>query len=141
MASRIMEYTIHNYFIFFFFKLQICSIHNEPVCLSGDFVLVKRVNFTAAILKWQWLHLKTVKMLTVASKYFYLLQCFSLTYSQYLGKVFLWWVNPGWMPGIHQSCSVTSLLSWSEERKYNEKPAGPDKDRDRSITNYSPSRP
>lgn len=87
MASRIMEYTIHNYFFFFFFfKLHIYSIHNEPVCLSGDFVLVKRVNFTAEILKWQWLHLKTVKMVTVASKHFYLLQCFSLTYSQYLRK-------------------------------------------------------
>lgn len=30
--------------------------------------------------------------------------------------VVLWWVDPGWMPGIHQSHSVTPLLSWTEER-------------------------
>jgi len=27
------------------------------------------------------------------------------------------WVDPGWMPGTHQSCSVTPLLSWTGQRK------------------------
>ena len=26
----------------------------------------------------------------------------------------LWRIDPGWMPGAHQSCSITPLLSWTE---------------------------
>ena len=42
----------------------------------------------------------------------------------------LWWVDPGWMPGAHQSCSITPLLSWTGERKYNKSLVGRDKDRE-----------
>jgi len=31
------------------------------------------------------------------------------------------WVNPGWTPGAHQSRSITALLSWTEERKIQQK--------------------
>jgi len=40
----------------------------------------------------------------------------------------LWWVNTGWMSGAHQSRSITLLLSWTGERKYNERLMGWDKD-------------
>ena len=49
----------------------------------------------------------------------------------------LWWVDPGWMPGAHQSRSITLLLSWTgERRKYDERLVGRDKDRERSLTSY-----
>jgi len=32
----------------------------------------------------------------------------------------VWWVDPGWMPGAHQKCSITPFHSWTRERKYNE---------------------
>ena len=48
----------------------------------------------------------------------------------------VWWVDPGWTPGAHQSRSITPLLSWTGERKYNERLMGLDKDRERSFTNY-----
>jgi len=31
---------------------------------------------------------------------------------------------PGWMPGVHQNCSITPLLSWTEERNYKERLVG-----------------
>ena len=31
----------------------------------------------------------------------------------------MWWGDPGWRPGAPQSCSITPLLSWTGERKYN----------------------
>jgi len=40
------------------------------------------------------------------------------------------------MPGAHQSHSVTPLLSWTGERKYNKRLMGPDKDRE--ITQQLP---
>ena len=33
----------------------------------------------------------------------------------------IWWVDPGWMRGTHQSRFITPLLSWTGERKYNER--------------------
>ena len=42
----------------------------------------------------------------------------------------VWWVDPGWRPSAHQICSVTPLLSWTGERKYNERLMGRDKDRE-----------
>jgi len=48
----------------------------------------------------------------------------------------LWWADPGWTPGTHQSCSIIPLLSWTGEKKYNERLVGRDKDRERSLTNY-----
>ena len=48
----------------------------------------------------------------------------------------VWWVDPGWMPGPHQSHSITPLLNWTGERKLNERLVGRDKDRERSLTNY-----
>ena len=48
----------------------------------------------------------------------------------------LWWVDPGWGPGAHQSRSLTPLVHWTGEKKYNEKLMGRDKDRERSLTNY-----
>ena len=48
----------------------------------------------------------------------------------------MWWVDPGWTPGAHQSHSITHLLSWTGERKHNERFMGQDKDRERSLTNY-----
>lgn len=56
------------------------------------------------------------------------------------GQGFVWWVDPSWMPVIHQTYSVTSLLSWSEEKKYNERPTGPAKDWERSLTSHHLSR-
>ena len=41
----------------------------------------------------------------------------------------LWLVDPGWMPGAHQSRSITHLLGWTGERKYNKELVGRDKDR------------
>jgi len=40
------------------------------------------------------------------------------------------------MPGVHQSHSITPLLNWTGERKYDERLKGQDKDRERSLTNY-----
>jgi len=40
------------------------------------------------------------------------------------------------MPGAHQNCSITPLLSWTGERKYDEGLVDRDKDRERSLTNY-----
>lgn len=34
--------------------------------------------------------------------------------------ILVWWVDPGCMPGIHQSQSYPSP-PWAEERKYNER--------------------
>ena len=48
----------------------------------------------------------------------------------------LWWADPGWMPSAHQSCSITPLLSWTGERKYNKRLVGRGKDRERSLSNY-----
>ena len=50
--------------------------------------------------------------------------------------MFVWWADPGWRPGAPQSRSVTALLSWIGERKYNERLLCQDKDRERSLTNY-----
>jgi len=50
--------------------------------------------------------------------------------------VAVWWVDPDWMPGAHQSCSITLLLSSIRERKYNEGFVSQDKDRERSLSNY-----
>jgi len=33
----------------------------------------------------------------------------------------MWWVHPGWMPGPHPGRCTTPLLSWTWERKYDEK--------------------
>ena len=35
------------------------------------------------------------------------------------------WVDPGWMPGAHKSRSVIPLLSWTGERKTEQKACGP----------------
>jgi len=48
----------------------------------------------------------------------------------------LWWVDPGWTPGTHRSCSVAPLLSWTGERKYDERLVAQDKGRETSLTNY-----
>jgi len=40
------------------------------------------------------------------------------------------------MPSACQSCSVTPLLSWTGEVKYNGRLVGREKDRERSLTNY-----
>ena len=45
------------------------------------------------------------------------------------------WVDPAWMPGAHQSCSVTAPPQ-AGERKYNKRLVGRDKDRERSFSNY-----
>jgi len=50
-------------------------------------------------------------------------------------SVFLWWVDPGWTPGAHQRGSVTPLLSWTEEKKYNKRLTDQDKERERSLIN------
>jgi len=42
------------------------------------------------------------------------------------------------MSGAHQSCSITPLLNWTGERKYNERLVG--KDKDREITQQLPPR-
>jgi len=42
----------------------------------------------------------------------------------------VWWTDPGWTPSAHQSHSVTLLLSWAEERKYNTRLVGRDEDRE-----------
>jgi len=48
----------------------------------------------------------------------------------------LWWVDPGWMPGAHQAALSLPLLSWTEERKPNERLVGSYKHRERSLTSY-----
>ncbi|GAB0183043.1 hypothetical protein GRJ2_000769600 [Grus japonensis] len=52
------------------------------------------------------------------------------------GLMALWWVDPGWGPGAHQSRAITPLVHQTGEKKYNEKLMGRDKDRERSPTNY-----
>ena len=61
--------------------------------------------------------------------------------NKYLPKVCgwkrgVWWGDPGWMPSAHQSRSITPLLNWTGERKYNERLVGRDKDRE--ITQQLP---
>ena len=46
----------------------------------------------------------------------------------------LWWVDAGWTPGAHQSCSITPLLSWAGGRKYNQRLMAQHEDRERSLT-------
>jgi len=36
----------------------------------------------------------------------------------------LWWVDPGWMPGAHQSCSITSPPQLEREKKRQQKACG-----------------
>jgi len=36
----------------------------------------------------------------------------------------VWWVDPGWTPGAHKGALSLSLLSWTRERKYNERLKG-----------------
>lgn len=31
----------------------------------------------------------------------------------------MWWFGSAWIPGAHQSCSITLLLSWAK-KKYSE---------------------
>jgi len=45
-------------------------------------------------------------------------------------------VYPGWTPRAHQKCSITPLLSWTGERKYDDRLVGREKDGERSLTNY-----
>ena len=40
----------------------------------------------------------------------------------------VWWVDPGGMPGAHQSCSITRLLPWTGETKYKKRLVGQDKE-------------
>lgn len=40
------------------------------------------------------------------------------------------------IPGAHQSCSIAHHLSWTGERKYNERLVGQDKGMKRSLTSY-----
>jgi len=40
------------------------------------------------------------------------------------------------MPDDHHSFSITLLLNWAGEIKYNKRLVGEDKDRERSLTNY-----
>jgi len=47
----------------------------------------------------------------------------------------MWWVDPDWTPGAHQRHSITPLLRWTGERKYNERLMGRD-DRERLLTHY-----
>ena len=43
----------------------------------------------------------------------------------------VWWVDPGWMPGAHQSCSITPPPQLDGGRKkYNKRFMGWDKDRE-----------
>ena len=39
----------------------------------------------------------------------------------------LWWVDPGWLPGAHQSCSITPPPQLDSRRKYNKSLVGRDK--------------
>jgi len=48
----------------------------------------------------------------------------------------MWWVGPGWTPGGPESRSITPLLSWTGERKYNKRIMGQDKGRGRSLSSY-----
>lgn len=47
----------------------------------------------------------------------------------------LWWVDPGWLSGAHQR-ALSLPFSARQERKYNERLMGWDKDRGRSLTSY-----
>lgn len=38
----------------------------------------------------------------------------------FTGKYFLWWVDPGGIPGTHQRCPITLTYLWTGEREYNE---------------------
>jgi len=40
------------------------------------------------------------------------------------------------MPGAHQNHSITPLLNWTGERKYDERLEGQDKDRETSLATY-----
>lgn len=46
-------------------------------------------------------------------------------------KVMLWWVDPGWLSGTHQSHLITPLHCWTVERRYNESFMCWDEDRER----------
>lgn len=48
----------------------------------------------------------------------------------------LWWINPGCLPHVHQSQSITSLLSWTGETKCNKRLTGWEKDREIPLTSY-----
>lgn len=43
-------------------------------------------------------------------------------------------VDPGRMPGSHQSCSIMAFLSWTGKTKYNTRVVGKDKEREKSLT-------
>lgn len=40
----------------------------------------------------------------------------------------MWWFDSGWIPGAHQSCSIT-LLSWTEKWKYSKNLMNREKER------------
>ena len=48
----------------------------------------------------------------------------------------MWWVDVGWTPDAWQDAVSLPPLSWTGERKHNERLMGLDKDRERSLTNY-----
>uniref|UniRef100_A0A8B9NXF9 Solute carrier family 4 member 7 n=1 Tax=Accipiter nisus TaxID=211598 RepID=A0A8B9NXF9_9AVES len=53
--------------------------------------------------------------------------CIFFTFDLFLWQLYityLWWVDFGWMPGSHQSHSVTPLLSWTEGEKYDKRLMG-----------------
>jgi len=33
----------------------------------------------------------------------------------------LWWVDPGWTAGAHQSHFISPILAWTGDKKYNER--------------------
>jgi len=46
----------------------------------------------------------------------------------------MWWVDPGWTPGAHQSLLITPSPQLDRgEKKCNEKLVGQDEDRERSL--------
>lgn len=42
----------------------------------------------------------------------------------------MWWIDLGWQPGAYQAALSLSLLKWTEQRKYDERLVGQDKDRE-----------
>lgn len=48
----------------------------------------------------------------------------------------VWSVLPGWIPGTHQRLSITAFLSWTEERKDNERLWSSDRGRERSLPHH-----
>lgn len=46
-------------------------------------------------------------------------KCFCCSFVFTILFLVLWWF--GWMPGAHQSCSITPLFDWRGEKKFNER--------------------